>query len=491
MDQIHVLIVEDNDADAAFVADVMMNLGEGQFVLRRASCLSEAKEALWNKLYGAVLLELTLPDSKGIDTCAAIRTSFPDIPIVVLSGLNDSQLAYDLVRIGAQDYLVKGIVSGDSIIRCLKYAIERKRLELAAQHIARQVFLHAPGSIIRFDPDFIITEANAAFFIKFAVPADTLKGKSLFDIFLGIPRKELIDTLVQGNSYAVNEQFLEFPDRVTNKLSVANLSVWPIINEHRQFTGGIIMLEDITDRYELSRQRDAVMGIIAHDLKNPVLGSQRIYQLLLNNNFGPLNEHQEDAIKTLSRANDNCLHILKNLLQLFSYTRGEEVLLLKEQDLVPIIESCLKEWIATAQLNNQVIVCELKNGDLKPVLADIQAISYLLNNLLSNALKYSPAGSKIVIEGQNNSERVKLFVKDNGSGVPAEVENELFKPFGRGRIGNLQSASSGLGLFLCNQIMRTHQGTIQYSPNQPTGSTFILDFPIYRAVDELVGANIV
>lgn len=491
MDQIHVLIVEDNNADAAFVAEIMKSEGQGQFYLERVSCLSEAKEALWNNTYSVVLLDLTLPDSKGVDTCVALRTSFPEIPIVVLSGLNDNQLAYEVVRRGAQDCLIKGVVSADSIIRCMKYAIERKKLEFAAQQIARQVFLHAPGSIIRFDQDFSMAETNAAFLTHFAVPADAVKGKSLFDIFLGIPRKELTEALSQGNSYAINEQFLEFPDRVTNKVSIANLAVWPIIDEQGHFTGGILMLEDITDSYELARQRDAVMGIIAHDLKNPVLGSQRIYQLLLNNNFGPLNDHQEDAIKTLSRANDNCLHILKNLLQLFSYTRGEEVLLLKEQDLVPIIDTCLKEWEATAQLNKQIIECELKSGDLKSVSADIQAINYLLNNLISNALKYSPSGGKIVIKGENINNRVRLFVSDNGPGVPPEVENELFKPFGRGKIGNLQSASSGLGLFLCNQIMRTHQGAIRYTPNMPTGSTFILDFPVYQPIYQSESANVI
>ena len=483
MNQIQVLIVEDNDTDAAFITDVLESQGNGQFLPDRVSSLSEAKNILRNKNYTVIILDLLLPDSKGLETCIALRTSFPEIPMVVLSALNDNQLAYEVVRQGAQDYLIKGIVSGDSIIRCLKYAVERKRLEFAAQQIARQVFLHAPGSIIRFDQNFMIVETNVAFLNNFDVSADTVKGKSLFDFFLGIPRDELAEALSDGNSYAIDEQFLEFPDRVTNRVSIANLSVWPIIDEKSQFTGGIMMLEDITDRYELARQRDAVMAIIAHDLKNPLLGSQRIYELLLNNNFGLLNDHQQDAIKTLSRANSNCLHILKNLLQLFSYTRGEEVLLLKEQDLVPIIEGCLKEWEATAMLNKQTIVCDLKSGDLKSVSADIQAISYLLNNLVSNALKYSPPGGKIVIKGENDNERVKLFVCDNGPGVPAEVENELFKPFGRGRIGNLQSASSGLGLFLCNQIMLTHQGAIQYCPNIPTGSTFILNFPIYQSVN--------
>ena len=193
----------------------------------------------------------------------------------------------------------------------------------------------------------------------------------------------------------------------------------------------------------------------------------------------PLAEHQLDAINTLSRANDNCLHILKNLLQLFSYTRGEEVLLFKELNLLPLIENCFKEWLPVANLNQQKLVSGIRQIQLKPILADIQAISYLLNNLVSNALKYSPPGSQVEIQGECNHERLRIYVADNGPGVPNEVENDLFKPFGRRKIGNLQSASSGLGLFLCDQIMRAHQGSISYTPNIPKGAVFILDFPIY------------
>jgi signal transduction histidine kinase len=484
MNQIRVLLIEDNDADAALVAEALKS--QENYIIERAATLKDAKGKLRDKAFAIVLLELNLPDSKGIDTFIALRSSFPEIPIVVLSALNDNQLAYDVVRRGAQDYLVKGIVSGDSVLRCLKYAIERKRLETAAQRVAREIFLHAPGSIVRFDQDLRVIETNAAFLANFAVPADQVKGKRLFELFPSIPEKELLDSLDQGYSYAIAEQSLEYLDSVSSKLKIANIAVWPIISEQDEFTGAILMLEDITDRFELSKQRDAVMAIIAHDLKNPLLGSQRIYELLLNNKFGTVPEHQLDAINTLSRANDNCLHILKNLLHLFSYTRGEEVLLFKELELLPTVESCIKEWLPVAKLNQQKLVCHLRNGYLPPVLADIQAISYLLNNLISNALKYSPPGSQIEIRAESDHERVKLFVADNGPGIPHEVEQELFKPFGRGKIGNLQSASSGLGLFLCNQIMRTHQGSIRYVPNKPTGAVFMLDFPIYQHVAQVV-----
>jgi signal transduction histidine kinase len=313
------------------------------------------------------------------------------------------------------------------------------------------------------------------------MPASQAKGKKLFELFPAIPEKELIDNLNRGFSYAASDQYIDFSDTLSNQGKVANVAVWPIINEQDEFTGGILLLEDVSERYELSKQRDAVMAIIAHDLKNPLLGSQRIYELMLNNSFGPIPEHQQDAINTLSRANDNCLHILKNLLQLFSYTSGEQVLLFKEQELLPIIQNCLKEWQPTANLNKQTLFCGIQNGLLKPILADVQAISYLLNNLISNALKYSPPGSQVEIQGESDQERVRIYVADNGSGIPRELERELFRPFGRTKIGNLQSASSGLGLFLCAQIMRSHQGSIRYAPKQPNGSVFILDFPVYHS----------
>lgn len=189
MNRVRVLLVDSNDADAAYVDEVLKSQAGQVFVLERASTLKEAKAMLRDKTFAIALVDLTLPDSKGIDTFIGLRSQFADIPIVVLSRINDNQLAYEIIRRGAQDYLVKGIVSGDSIVRCLKYALERNRLEAAAQQVANEIFLHAPGSIVRFDQDFRIVETNTAFLANFAIPANQVKGKKLFELFSAIPEK--------------------------------------------------------------------------------------------------------------------------------------------------------------------------------------------------------------------------------------------------------------------------------------------------------------
>ena len=189
MTRVRVLLVENNDADAAYVAEILKSQAGQAFTLERVKSLKDAKAMLRDKTFAIILVDLTLPDSKGIDTFISLRSQFTDIPIVILSGVNDNQLAYEIIRRGAQDYLVKGIVSGDSIVRCLKYAIERKRLEMAAQRVANEIFLHAPGSIARFDQDFRIVETNAAFLANFPIPANEAKGKKLFELFPAIPEK--------------------------------------------------------------------------------------------------------------------------------------------------------------------------------------------------------------------------------------------------------------------------------------------------------------
>ncbi|HEX5163847.1 MAG TPA: response regulator, partial [Thermomicrobiales bacterium] len=128
-----ILLIEDNPADADLIRDVLDDLdataepGAPTFALAHADRLSRAQERLADGDIELVLLDLTLPDSHGFETFSTVASRFPDLPIVVLSGLDDETLAMRAVRDGAQDYLVKGRVDADLLGRTLRYSIERRR----------------------------------------------------------------------------------------------------------------------------------------------------------------------------------------------------------------------------------------------------------------------------------------------------------------------------------------------------------------------------
>jgi PAS domain S-box-containing protein len=133
-ERIQVLMVEDNPGDARLLQLTLSEVTSAKFDLTCVDLLSSAMKSLSEQPFDAVLLDLSLPDSQGFDTFTKLHKRFPEVPIVVLSGLSDETLALRAVQEGAQDYLVKGQVNGaDLISRSLRYAIERKRTQEALQ----------------------------------------------------------------------------------------------------------------------------------------------------------------------------------------------------------------------------------------------------------------------------------------------------------------------------------------------------------------------
>jgi len=128
---IRVLLVEDNPGDARLILEALSEVPHSHIHMDHVDCLKAAQEALARAEHDLVLLDLTLPDSHGLETVEKIEDAALDVPIVILTGLDDSNLGIQAVRSGAQDYLIKGQVTGHLLVRAIRYAIERHRMQAA------------------------------------------------------------------------------------------------------------------------------------------------------------------------------------------------------------------------------------------------------------------------------------------------------------------------------------------------------------------------
>lgn len=126
VNSVKILLIEDNIAEARLLQELLKDSSLQQFSLVHAKRLGEALNHLQENIVDVVLLDLTLPDSQGLESLARLIEKFPSLPIVVLTNMNDEELALAAVRQGAQDYLVKRQVQGELLARSLRYAIERK-----------------------------------------------------------------------------------------------------------------------------------------------------------------------------------------------------------------------------------------------------------------------------------------------------------------------------------------------------------------------------
>jgi len=224
-----VLLIEDNAIDARLIQIMLSDAGGGSFELERAERLGTGLTRLGQGDIGLVLLDLSLPDSYGLSTFAAVHREARGVPIIVMSGLDDQTVAVNAVHEGAQDYLVKGQVSGHLLVRAMRYAMERKRTadQLAGYadelrkrnaqmeadfNMAReiqQVFLprqypvfprgaKAGESAVRFTHRYLPAAAVGGDFFNIFPISDTLAGTFICDVMGHGMRAALVTAILRG-----------------------------------------------------------------------------------------------------------------------------------------------------------------------------------------------------------------------------------------------------------------------------------------------------
>ena len=198
-DRLKVLLVEDNPGDSKLIQIMLADAGADYFESETVERLSDGLRRLERGDIGLVLLDLSLPDSQGLETFTQLHARAPQIPILVLSGLNDTTVAVQAVHEGAQDFLVKGQVDGQLLVRAMRYAIERKRMteqlgryaeELRSKNaqleadfnMAREIQeIFLPHQYPSF-PQWVSPEESALKFSHRYLPAAAVGG-DFFDVF--------------------------------------------------------------------------------------------------------------------------------------------------------------------------------------------------------------------------------------------------------------------------------------------------------------------
>jgi sigma-B regulation protein RsbU (phosphoserine phosphatase) len=162
---IKLLLIDDSPQDGQLLGDLLRKAADAAFELETADRVSTALACLAREKFDLILLDLSLPDSTGLETVKTMRARVPKTPIIVLSGLADETVAVNAVHEGAQDYLVKGQVNSPLLVRAIRYAIERQRAELAviqAEGKYRSIFENTIEGIFLTTPDGHYLNANPA-----------------------------------------------------------------------------------------------------------------------------------------------------------------------------------------------------------------------------------------------------------------------------------------------------------------------------------------
>jgi two-component system sensor histidine kinase/response regulator len=239
--------------------------------------------------------------------------------------------------------------------------------------------------------------------------------------------------------------------------------------------------KDLVDQLsKANAAKDRFLGMCAHDLRNPLSSIRGLAELMDENAIGILTPEQREIVQTIHGASQSMLQLVNELLDVSTIEAGHLKLEKEPTGIYEIVEPSVHlSNIEAAKKNTKI---EIVRSDVDPVVdIDRNKMRQVVDNLINNAVKYSPRGSIITVLIHSSEAVAGFSVRDSGPGIPENERHKLFKDYGRlSTLPTDGEKSTGLGLAICRKIVEAHDGTIGVANITGRGAEFIVSLPIHK-----------
>ncbi|MCC6823557.1 MAG: response regulator [Verrucomicrobia subdivision 3 bacterium] len=501
-----ILVVED-EAIVAF--DFQQRLQRlGYTVVGLAHDGEEAVQKAQTSKPDLVLMDINLGDGiSGIETAMVIRQN-QDLPIIYVTANSDEDTVKRAVRSGPFGYILKPFEDREletAIRMGLAKHVTDRRLKESESWFQTTLTSIADG--------LIATDAEGR--IKFFNPsAAKITGWSQANA-LGQRLTEVFPLANDGTHGEDTDFFTAFRlpgvlpgDSQTARLARLDGRQIPIEyraahihNNHHNLTGVVISFTNIEERKRAEeRIRQAQENLtqaheklvhkheelqsfyhtVSHEVKTPLTSAREFVSLVLEGLAGPVNETQKEYLGIAQESCDQMRTCINDMLDVTRVETGKMSVELKRAGLGDLVQRVVTRLKPAAERKQIQLGCLVTPG-IPALLMDDTRIAQVLSNLLNNALKFTPAGGRITVEVKPapQADQAEIAITDTGCGIPAHHLRRIFDRLYQVRPDNAGSCMGlGLGLFICQELVRLHQGSIRVTSQVGAGSTFTVTLPI-------------
>jgi sigma-B regulation protein RsbU (phosphoserine phosphatase) len=485
------LLLEDSPEDRHVFRSYLEQVEEYDFHFLEEEDPEQALLLCGNQPVDCILLDYDLPGANGLEFLRrlALEEGLLRPPVVMVTGRGNERIAVKALKGGASDYLVKAEVTPENLYRAIRDAVEkediRKRLNEQVLRtgvaesrldLALEVVEHGDALIV-LDADFRIVLVNSNQERISGTRREETLGRKLWDVWP-------LAANPQGRYWSEYHRAMRERVPVHFEEYYAPMDLWTDVSVYPTRDGGIAaFFRDITERKrrqewaraeekQRSEFEQQLIGIVSHDLRNPITAISLGVSLLLRREG-----LDERILKTLVRIHSSAERAIRMVRDLLDFTQarlgGGIVLHREPMELHPLLHLVVEE-IHMSHPEREV---RLELDDDGHGTWDADRVAQVIANLVTNALKYSPAGTPVTVRTRGEAEAVVLEVHNEGEPIPPQVLAHLFEPMRRGAQSDRTGRSIGLGLFIVDHVVRAHGGTIDVRSRAPEGTTFSVRLP--------------
>jgi PAS domain S-box-containing protein len=468
-----ILIIEDDQDDFLIIEGCIKDIPDKAFRIDWCYDYNEALNRISQAGYDIYFVDYLMGERTGLELLQAAKAMGCEDPLVLLTGIGNREVDVQAMTIGAVDFLVKSEINTEKLERCIRYALERssyiKALRINERKF-RSMFERSKDSVFLTGEDLVFRDVNGATCELFKYSKEEILRFSLYNLFA---RKEAAELLKEKLAFVGEVEDLEVELLTRNKerrnciLSISRQAY----SSGESYIQGIIhditnlkRIERATFQIEKLRGTATLLRTLAHEVRNPLTNiNLSVEQLKPELN-------SEDANIYLDIIARNCGRIDTLISELLDLSRPAEISL-QRSGLQEILDSTLSAASDRISLKN--IRLERVYPERPAfVMADREKLKIALLNIVINAVEAVPSQSGVItISIRQEAPHYKVFINDNGGGIPEENVSRIFEPYFTSKTNGF-----GLGLAATWNILQSHRAGIDVNSQLGEGTSFMLTF---------------
>jgi len=514
--KVNILLIEDNPADSELVSIFLKGVYAGKCALVIADSLNKGLELMDVTSFNVILLDLSLPDSQGLDTFNKLHSVAADTPIIVLTGLEDENIGINAVKLGAQDFLIKGKIKGSELQRSINYSIERhKLLQVLAERTEMEKLALAAtksfNSVIITNEHGNIEWVNEGFTALTGYKLDEVKGSHG-------------ETLRRGGDTGISENTSYYKSVIYGKTPITYESknyskqgreYWtittltPVVDRNGEVKRIIAIDSDITQRKQMEesllhanqiaedslkkgnkalhdlmkakkqleesmRVKEQFLANMSHEIRTPMNAIVGFTDLILKTPLSQEQKQYTDAIKT---SGENLIVIINDILDFAKIESGKIPFENIEFSIAQVV-STLTELMLPKSIEKNIKLSKSIDEKIPDrLIGDPTRLNQIFINLVGNAIKFTQKGEvKIGVELLSEDEEtvnLQFSVSDTGIGIPKNKLDNIFEAFTQANYDTTRKyGGTGLGLAIVKQLVELLGGVIKVTSEVNKGSVF-------------------
>jgi PAS domain S-box-containing protein len=471
------ILLVDDDAALLDALPKALRLRMNGLQIDTSETAFDALERIRETDYDAIVSDIKMPGMDGLALLHEIRELRPRTPTLMITGHGERDLAVQALRGGAYDFVQKPI-DRDYFVASLERAIELRRLarQVEEQQIALErharVLEHVDDGVFLVDDDGFLQHWNPAAHAITGIRPDEALGRQAETV---LPGWEVVAPLIPVGA-------APGPGSVEAKvvpLELDGRELWLAVSGVSFSDGTVYAFRSLTEERALDELKGEFIATVSHELRTPLAAIYGSAQTLLRTDLELDDSGRKRLLDVIAQEAERLSRIADEILFAGKLDTGQFSLGEQGFDVRTLAQDVVEE-MRSAFAAQENISIELAVPDtIETVAGDPDKLRQVLINLIDNAVKYSPDGGRIEVAIEPREAGVRIVVKDEGIGIAPPHQRRIFGKFYRVDPDLTRGVGgTGLGLYICRELVRLMEGRLTVSSEEGKGSTFVVDLPV-------------